>query len=61
MANLNEVELQNLRHMIGAHCTVANKLDAYAEQCTDPNIVQMLKADAQAARQSKQTLMSYLQ
>lgn len=22
MANLNQIELQNLRHLIGAHCTI---------------------------------------
>ncbi|KFX59986.1 hypothetical protein KU40_00030, partial [Clostridium botulinum] len=22
MANLNQLELQNLRHLIGAHCTI---------------------------------------
>ncbi|MFV8828122.1 hypothetical protein [Alkalihalobacterium sp. APHAB7] len=57
---LNELELQNLRHLIGGHETVANKLDAYAANCNDPQIVQMLQNDAQAARNSKQQLMSFL-
>lgn len=35
MSNLNLLELQNLRHLIGAHETIANKLDAYANQCSD--------------------------
>ncbi len=61
MPNLNQMELQNLRHLIGAHGTVANKLDAMAKQCQDPQIVQMLESDAQDARQSKQKLMSFLQ
>ncbi|CAM2974737.1 hypothetical protein HAHI6034_11725 [Hathewaya histolytica] len=60
MSNLNLMELQNLRHLIGAHETVANKLDAYAKQCTDQQLVQMLKTDAQEARNSKQKLMSFL-
>ena len=28
MANLNQMELENLRHFIGAHSTIANKLDS---------------------------------
>ncbi|WP_216831581.1 hypothetical protein [Alkalihalobacterium elongatum] len=57
---LNELELQNLRHLIGGHETVSKKLDAYAANCDDPQIVQMLQNDAQAARSSKQQLMSFL-
>ena len=47
MANLNELELQNLRHLIGA-------------QCTDPTLKNMLKKDAQDAKNSKEKLMSFL-
>jgi len=43
------MELQNLRHLIGAHGTIATKLDYYSQQCTDPAIVQMLRKDAQDA------------
>jgi len=61
MANLNQMELQNLRHFIGAHGTIANKLDTMANQCQDPQISQILKQDAQDARNAKQKLMSFLQ
>lgn len=60
MPNLTELELENLRHLIGGHTTVANKLDQYAQQCTDPQLKQMLQQDAQAARNTKQQLMSFL-
>ncbi len=60
MANLNQVELQHIRHMVGAHGTVANKLDAMSQQCTDQQIKQMLQDDAQDARNSKQKLMTFL-
>ncbi len=43
MANLNELELQNLRHLIGAHCTIEKKTECYSEQCTDPTLKNMLK------------------
>ena len=32
MANLSQVELQNLRHFIGAHETSYQKLNTYASQ-----------------------------
>ena len=61
MANINQLELQNLCHMIGAHDTIAKKLDYYAQQCSDQNIAEMFRKDAQDARNSKQNLMGYLQ
>ena len=60
MPQLNQMELQNLRHLIGAHGTIANKLDDMAQHCQDSHISQMLKADAQDARQNKQKLMTFL-
>ena len=60
MCNLTQLELQNLRHLIGAHGTIANKLDDYSKQCTDPQISQMLQKDAQEARASKDQLVSFL-
>ena len=38
MAELSQVELQNLRHLIGAHDTSYQKLNTYAAQCVDPQI-----------------------
>ena len=61
MSQLNQMELQHLRHMIGGHETVANKLDAYAQQCNDAQLKKMFQDDAAAARSSKQKLMSFLQ
>lgn len=61
MQNLNKLELENLRHLIGAHGTIANKLDTLSMQCQDPQLSQMLKQDAQDARNNKQKLMSFLQ
>lgn len=55
------MELQHLRHMIGCHDTTANKLECYAQQCNDPQLKQMFQQDAMAAKQSKQTLMKFLQ
>ena len=60
MPNLTQIELQNLRHLIGAHGTIANKLDDFAKQCTDPAICNMLQQDANAARTSKDKLITFL-
>lgn len=61
MAQLSQLELQHLRHMIGGHETVANKLETYAQQCSDAQLKQMFQQDATAARSAKQKLMTFLQ
>lgn len=60
MSNLNKLELQNLRHLIGAHCTIEKKLEFYSEQCTDAELKQMLKKDAEDAKASKEKLITFL-
>ncbi|AIY79319.1 hypothetical protein FDC50_06925 [Clostridium botulinum] len=60
MANLNQLELQNLRHLIGAHCTIEKKLECYSQQCTDPTLKEMLKKDSEDAKASKAKLMEFL-
>ena len=58
--NINQQELENLRHLFGAHATGANKLQAYAQQCSDPEIKQMFQESANRAQQTKQKLMQFL-
>ena len=41
MADLNEAELQHLRHLIGAHETSYQKLNTYSSQAVDPQIKQI--------------------
>lgn len=60
MTQLNQVELQNLRHLIGAHDTTSKKLDQYAQMCTDPQIKQVFQKTAQEAMNTKQKLMTFL-
>ena len=60
MANLNKLELQNLRHLIGAHCTIEKKLEYYSQQCTDPTLKEMLKKDSEDAKTNKAKLMGFL-
>lgn len=60
MTQLNQMELQNLRHLIGAHETSHQKLSTYAQQCTDPQIKQLFQKSAQEAQNTKQRLMTFL-
>lgn len=60
MADLNQIELQHLRHLIGAHETSYNKLNTYSAQAVDPQIKQMFNKAAQDALNTKQKLMGFL-
>ena len=59
MADLNQAELQHLRHLIGAHETSYQKLNTYASQTQDPQIKQMFTKSAQDALNTKQKLMTF--
>jgi len=60
MSQLNQQELQNLRHLIGAHDTAYQKLQTYAQQCTDPQVKAYFEKSAQDAQKTKQQLLSFL-
>ena len=60
MADLNQAELQHLRHLIGAHETSYQKLNTYANQAQDAQIKQMFTKSAQDALNTKQKLMTFL-
>ena len=60
MAQLNQLELQNLRHLIGAHETAYQKQQVYAQQADDPQVKQMFQKSAQDAQRAKQQLISLL-
>lgn len=61
MSQLNQVELQNLRHLIGAHDTAFQKMQTYAEQSTDPQVKAYFQKSAQDAQSTKQQLLTFLQ
>lgn len=60
MANLNQIELQSLRHLIGLQDTNFQKLTNYANTCADPQIKQLFTKSAQDTLNTKQKLMSFL-
>ena len=60
MPDLNQVELQNLRHLIGKHENSYQKLSEYASQAVDPEIKQVFMKSSQDALETKNKLMSFL-
>lgn len=60
MADLNQLELQHLRHLIGAHGNMYQKLNTYSSQAVDPQIKQMFTKAAQDCMNTKQKLMTFL-
>jgi len=61
MTGISELDLQNLRHLIGGYETTHCKMTAYAEEANDSQVKQFFQKSAQSAEQSKQQLMQFLQ
>lgn len=61
MNEISELDLQNLRHLIGGFSTTQCKMQAYAEQASDPGVKQFFQKSAQSAMESRQQLMKFLQ
>lgn len=61
MNHISELDLQNLRHLIGGFDTTHCKMQAYAEQAQDMELKQFFQKSAQSAMTSKQQLMQFLQ
>jgi len=54
------MEYNSIREVAGAHITCANKLNEYAQKCTDGQIKQMFEKAAQDATSSAQKLAGML-
>ncbi len=61
MSNISELDLQNLRHLIGGFDTSHYKMQDYANQAKDPKIKQYFEQGAKTAMENKQELMKFLQ
>lgn len=61
MTNLSELDLQNLRHLIGGYETTHCKMQEYANCAQDTKVQQFFQKSAQSAMQTKQQLMQFLQ
>ena len=60
MSNISELELQNLRHLIGGFETTHCKLQEYATEAKDPQVKQFFDKGAKSAMENKQQLMKFL-
>ena len=60
MSQLNQMELQNLRHLIGSYDTACQKMQTYAQQTNDPQVKAYFEKSAQNAQSTKQKLMPFL-
>ena len=60
MTNINQVELQNLRHLIMSANVCNTKLTSYASIAVDPQIKQLFTKVAQDSINTKETLLTFL-
>lgn len=49
LGEINQMELQNLREIIGSHQNMASKYTFYSNQCSDPQIKQLFQQSGQDA------------
>jgi len=61
MVTISELELQNIRHLIGGFETSHCKLTEYANTTQDPQLKQFFTQGATGAMENKQKLMGFLQ
>ena len=61
MSNISELDLQNLRHLMGGYDTAHCKMQEYAKEATDPQVKQFFEKGAKSAMENKQKLMQFLQ
>lgn len=59
-SELSELDVQNLRHLIGGYDTTHCKMNDYAENATDQQVKQFFQKAAQSAKENKQQLMQFL-
>lgn len=61
MTNLSELDLQNLRHLIGGYDVTHCKMKEYASCAEDTQVKQFFEKGAKSALDNKNTLMKFLQ
>ncbi|MCM1467987.1 MAG: hypothetical protein NC086_07545 [Alistipes sp.] len=60
MSQISELDLQNLRHLIGDCENSYCKMTSYANDATDPKVKQFFKDAATDATNNKKQLMEFL-
>ena len=61
MSQISELDLQNLRHLIGGYDTTHCKMQEYAKEAQDPQVKQFFQKGAKSAMDNKKQLMKFLQ
>ena len=61
MTNISELDLQNLRHLIGGFDTTHCKMQEYSKAASDTQIKQFFEKGAKSAMENKTQLMKFLQ
>lgn len=61
MANLSELDLQNLRHLLTGYDVTHCKMKEYATCATDSQVKQFFEKGAKSAMDNKNQLMKFLQ
>ena len=61
ISNISELDLQNLRHLIGGFDTTHCKMQEYSKAASDTQIKQFFEKGARSAMENKQQLMQFLQ
>ena len=61
MSNISELDLQNLRHLIGGYDTTHCKMQESAKASPDSQVKQFFEKGAKSAMDNKQQLMKFLQ
>ena len=54
MSDISELDLQNLRHLIGGFDTTHCKMQEYAKEAEDPKVKQFFEKGARSAMENKQ-------
>ncbi len=61
MANLNEIELQNVRHLLQFGEADAEKFRSYADGSQDQQVKQFFEKSAQSCEKNHQSILQFLQ
>lgn len=60
LGNINQMELNHLREIVGLHQNMAKKYDFYSSQCQDPQLKQIFKQSSQDAATTANSLINSL-
>lgn len=60
LGNINQMELNHIREIVGLHQNMAAKFNFYANQCQDPQIKQIFKQSAQDAETTASSFINSL-